>query len=73
MKCRDCGTEATKEWYWHNANGKKMTKPRCEQCHEDAVRRAVRDPADLQGVMPSGARVSGQMRRGEYVMDREVG
>lgn len=38
--CRDCGRRS-KTWYWTNVNGKKLTCPRCPECHEDALRKSV--------------------------------
>jgi len=42
MECRDCGTTVTPTWYWTDSHGKRMSKPRCRDCHEDMMRGVAR-------------------------------
>lgn len=43
--CRDCRRRSS-DVYWVNVLGKKMSQPRCSECHEQAVRRATREWMD---------------------------
>ena len=50
IRCRECGRTGN-DWYWTDLTGQKMERPRCGECHEEAVRQwtrhAVHDAADL--------------------------
>ena len=46
--CKDCGaTSLVGRLYWHDVDGKPMQEPRCQYCHEQAVRRSTRGATDL--------------------------
>lgn len=66
MRCRDCGDTGS-DWYWHNAKGQKMKRPRCSKCHEAFILRDdTKEECGYLDMSSQSRRVYGVHRRGVY-------